>query len=104
MSIQEKKTNPNVGDASKKSTPKNMFEGKVVSLTGMKLVMTNNKDGKEYSHTLTKDTKLTCDDSSCKCEDMKAGSKIRVTTHKDDRNVITCVEALSKNADFKQCN
>jgi hypothetical protein len=36
-------------------------------------------------------------------EDRKAGSKIRVTTEKDDRNVATGIESLDKHAEFAQC-
>ena len=80
----------------------NKFEGKVVSLTGNKLVMTN-KEGKEYSHTLAKDAKLTRDGAVCKAEDLKAGNKIRVTTKKDDRNVATGIESLEEKAECAQC-
>ena len=79
------------------------FEGKVVSITGDKLVMTN-KEGKEYSHTLAKDAKLTCDGSACKTDDLKAGRRIRVITKKDDRNVATSIEALDKHAEFAKCS
>ncbi len=73
----------------------------MVSMTGDKLVMTSKK-GKEFSHTLMKDAKFTCDGTDCKAEDLKAGSKIRVTTQKDDRNVATGIECLDKNAEFGQ--
>jgi hypothetical protein len=78
------------------------FEGQVVSMTGGKLVMSS-MAGKEYSHTLAKDAKLTCDGTACKAEDLKAGSKIRVTTAKDDRKVATGIEALDKNDEFAEC-
>ena len=71
-------------------------------MTGSKLVMAN-KEGKECSHTLAKDAKLTCDGTVCKAEDLKAGSKIRVTTKKDDRNVATGIECLEKHAEFGHC-
>jgi hypothetical protein len=86
----------------KQEPSSNTFEGKVVSITGGKLVMTN-KAGKEYPHTLATDAKLTCDGTVCKAEDLKAGSKIRVTTKPDDQNVATCIESLDKNAAFAQC-
>jgi len=78
------------------------FEGKVVSITGGKLVM-ENKVGNQYSHTLAADAKLTCDGTVCKAEDLKAGSRIRVTTKPDDQNVATCIESLDKEAEFAQC-
>jgi hypothetical protein len=80
----------------------NTVEGKVISLTGNKLVMTN-KEGKQYSHTLAKDAKLTCDGTVCKADDLKTGRKIRVTTKKDDRNVATGIESLDKQPQFAQC-
>ncbi len=45
----------------------NTHDGKVVSITGNKLVM-KNTDGKEHSHTLTADAKVTCDGTVCKCK------------------------------------
>jgi hypothetical protein len=77
------------------------FEGKLVSLTGNKLVMANH-EGHECSHTLATDAKLTRDGTACNPQDMKAGNKIRVTTKKDDRNVATRIEALDKHAAFAQ--
>ena len=85
----------------KKSSPKT-FEGRIVSMTGNKLVMSS-KEGTEYSHTLAKDAKLTCDGAVCKAETLKPGHKIRVTTIKDDRHVVSDIESLNKNADFAEC-
>jgi ribosomal protein S17 len=99
---EERKEGPHDTAISKKQLSSNTFEGKVVSMTGDKLVMTN-KEGKEYSHTLAKDAKLTCDGTACKAEDLTAGSKIRVTTKKDDRRVATGIECLDKNVEFAQC-
>lgn len=96
---------PNAHDAacSKKEHTSNTHDGKVVSMTGNKLVMTN-QEGKECSHTLATDAKLTCDGKVCKAEDLKAGKKIRVTTKKDDLSVATGIESLNKNAEFAQCS
>ena len=76
-------------------------DGKVVSVTGDKLVMSN-KDGKEHSHTLSKDAKVTCDTKACKIGDLKAGLKIRVTTKSDDKKVATNVEAIDKNTTSRE--
>jgi Ni/Co efflux regulator RcnB len=76
-------------------------EGKVVSVTGNKLVMTG-KDGKEHSHTLSADAKVTCDSKACKAEDLKPGQKIRVTTKKGDTQTAVKVEALDKNEQFEK--
>jgi hypothetical protein len=85
-----------------KKPPTKPFEGQVVSLSAGKLIM-RNKDGKQYSHTLAPDAMLTCDGNVCKAEDLKAGSKIRVTTKEGARNVATCIESLEKNEKFAQC-
>ena len=79
------------------------FEGQVVSLSEGKLIM-RNKDGKQYSHMLAPDATLTCDGTVCKAEDLKAGSKIRVTTKEGARNVATCIESLEKNDKFAECS
>lgn len=98
----ERQLGPHDTAISKKKPFPSAFEGKLVSIIGDKLVMTN-KEGKEYSHTLAKDAKLTCDGTACKAEDLTAGSKIRVTTKKDDRRVATGIECLDKNVEFAQC-
>lgn len=81
----------------------NTFEGKVVSLIGSNLVM-KNLEGKEFSHTLAKDAKLTCDGAVCEAEALKPGSKVRVTTLQDDKNVATGIESLDKKSEFAQCS
>jgi hypothetical protein len=77
-------------------------DGKLVSITSSKLVMTNkdSKDGKEHSHKLTTDAKLTLDGKPCKAADLKAGTKIRVTTQDGDKGVANQVEGIDKNPDF----
>lgn len=73
--------------------------GKVVSITGTKLVMTG-KEGKEHSHALTAEVKVCCDAKACKAEDLKAGTKIRVTTQTNDAKLVTRIEAIDKNKSF----
>ena len=46
------------------------------------------------------DAKVTCDGNVCKATDLKAGTKIRVTTKSDDKKVATHVEAIDKDANF----
>ena len=103
MSIfdEEQKASSDDTTISRKECSPNTFEGEVVGVTGNKLVM-KNKEGKQYSHTLTDDAKLTCDGTICKAEELKSGTRIRVTTKQNDRRVATSVEALSKNAEFTQ--
>jgi hypothetical protein len=81
----------------------NPFEGKVVSITGNTLVMSN-KQGKECYHTLATDAKITSDGAACKACHLLAGSKVRVTTENDDRNVVICIEALDKHTEFAECS
>ena len=86
----------------KKESTSNTFEGNVVSLNGSKLVI-KSKEGLTYSRTLADDIKVTRDGKACKAEDLKAGSQIRVTTKKDDRNVAMGIECLEKNREFSTC-
>lgn len=97
----EQKAAPQDACSQKQERSSKPFEGRLVSVTGNKLAMTN-KQKKEYSHTLATDAKLTCDGTVCTAEDLKAGSQIRVTTKTDDRNVATCVESLDKQTEFAQ--
>lgn len=76
-----------------------MHDGNVVSITGNKLVMTS-KEGQEHSHTLTADAKLTLDGKACNADDLKPGTRIRVTTQGSDKSVANRIEGLDKNLDF----
>ncbi|MCY2967749.1 MAG: hypothetical protein NT069_29650 [Planctomycetota bacterium] len=90
---------PAVAAKDAKEADEPLHDGKVVSVSGHDLVMTN-KDGKEHTHTLTKEAKVTCDAKACKLSDLKAGLKIRVTTKNGDKKTATHVEALDKDAMF----
>lgn len=74
-------------------------DGKVVSITADELVMTGT-DGKEHSHALAPDAKLTLDGETCKASDLKAGMRIRVTLKSADSQEAINVEALDKNPEF----
>ena len=91
----------NVEAISRNALFANTHDGKFVSATSRELVMTG-EDGKEHSHTITDNTKVTCDKKDCKASDLKAGTKIRVTTMKSDENAVTCIEAIVKDGDFAQ--
>jgi len=67
-------------------------DGKVVSVAGDKLTTTCS-EGKQHCHTVAKDAKVTCDGQASKAADLKAGTQIRVTTHKDDKTVATAVDS-----------
>ncbi|QVL34127.1 hypothetical protein KIH39_09530 [Telmatocola sphagniphila] len=70
----------------------NIHDGKVVSVTGDKL-NTTCAEGKNHCHTMSKDAKITCDGKDSKAADLKAGTPVRVTCHKDDKSVATAVES-----------
>jgi len=74
-------------------------EGKVVSMNGGKLLMTN-KEGKEITCTLTGDATITLDGKICKVEDLKAGTRIRCTVLGDGKRLTSQVEAIVNNGDF----
>jgi hypothetical protein len=74
-------------------------DGKVVSVTAEKLVMTG-KDGKEHAHALNADSKVCIDGKVVKPEDLKPGLKIRVTVKNDAKEVAFRIEALENNEKF----
>jgi hypothetical protein len=83
----------------KNATYANTHDGKLVSMSATSFVMTG-KDGKEHSHTLATDAKVTCDGKPCKIGDLEAGMKIRVTTSQTDKNSAINIEALDKDTEF----
>jgi hypothetical protein len=74
--------------------------GKIVSATATKFVMTDEKTGKEHSHSLAQTGTVSIDGRNAKLEDLKPGMRIRVTTQKGNLAVATKVEALDKLKDF----
>jgi hypothetical protein len=95
----DKKIATRVEAIDKNETFANTHDGKVVSLAGNKLMMSD-KDGKEHSHMIAANATITCDGKDCKMGDLKAGMKIRVTARTNDKNVLTVIEALDKDAEF----
>ncbi len=79
----------------------NTQDGKFVSSTSSKFVMTGD-DGKEQTHTITDKTTVTCDGKDCKVSDLKVGTKIRITTKKSDEKAVNFIEAIVKDSDFAQ--
>ncbi len=75
-------------------------DGKVVSITGNTLVMTDLQGKEEQTCTLTADVKITCDGKVCKAAELKPGMKIRVTSQSDDPHAAIRIEALDKNQAF----
>jgi hypothetical protein len=74
------------------TTSATTHDGKVVSVVGDKLTTTC-AAGKAHCHTMAKDAKVTCDGKAAKPADLKAGTDVRVTTHKDDKTVATAVDS-----------
>jgi len=67
-------------------------EGKVVSVAGDKLTTTCS-EGNPHCHSMAKDAKVTCYGHASKAADLKAGTDVRVTKHKDDNSVATAVDS-----------
>lgn len=74
------------------TSPVKTLDGTVVGVTGDTLTTTCG-DGKQHSHTVTKDAKVTCDGKASKTADLKVGTPVRVTPHKDDKSKATAVES-----------
>jgi hypothetical protein len=71
----------------------------VESVVGKKLTM-KDQDGKEHSHMLSDDAKMTLDGKTCWAQDLKAGMDIRVTTNRADEKVANRIEAIDKDGKF----
>lgn len=65
-------------------------DGKVVSVTDEKLVMTDNDGKNQHNHMITKAAKVMLDGKIVKITELKAGDVIKVTTAE---GVVTMIEA-----------
>jgi hypothetical protein len=77
-------------------------DGKAVSITKDKLVMTNSTGAEELSYTLTVDSRVSCDGKICNAADLKPGMRVRVTTENAESHTATRIEALDNNRDFEK--
>ena len=77
---------------------KNTHDGKVVSVKGGKLIMETK--GKEHTHEVATNAKITCDGKDCTLADLKTGLQVRVTT--DDTNRAIRIQAFLKEAPPKE--
>jgi len=77
-------------------------DGKAVSITADKIMMTTMEGAEEPAYTLAAGTKVTCDGKVCKAADLKPGMRIRVTTKNAEPHVATRIEALDSNRDFEK--
>lgn len=75
------------------------MDGKVVSISGDKLTMTN-LEGKEHSHTLPANVAITCDGNTCTAAELKAGMRIRVARDAANPQAAARIEALDKDTAF----
>ena len=87
------------GTAPKSETFGDFHDGTVVSVSGDRLVMASN-EGREYSFRVAKDAFVCCDGVTCLAEDLKVGSKIRIFSKADDKNLATKIESLINQVDF----
>lgn len=73
------------------STTAKPHEGVVKAVAGDKITTTCSK-GNDHVHTVAKDAKVSCDGQTCKTSDLKVGSTVHVTTHKDDKKIATAID------------
>jgi hypothetical protein len=92
----------NLGRKTEDKVAGKSHDGKVVSITGAKLVMTNMEGEEEHMHALTADVKITCDGKVSKAADLKSGMRIRVTTENAEPHAAFRIEALDNDRDFEK--
>ena len=70
----------------------NTLDGRLESIDREKLAMTC-REGKRHHYTMAKDAEVTCDGKPSEAADLKVGTTVRVTEHRDDATVATAVRA-----------
>ena len=70
----------------------NTLDGRLESIDSEKLAMTC-REGKRHDYTMARDAEVTCDGKAGRAADLKVGTTVRVTEHKDDKTVATAVRA-----------
>lgn len=68
------------------------YDGKVVGVAGDQLTTTCS-EGNQHCHRIATDAKVTCAGKPGKAADLKAGTKVHVTTKPDDKTVATAIES-----------
>lgn len=94
------------GAAPKRETFGDVHDGNIVSVADDRLVMSS-LGGKEYSFRVAPDAVVGCDGLACKAEELKVGSKIRLTTKTENKNVVIEIESLNVQTEFAErtgCN
>ena len=97
--IEDKKVVIPFGAAPKSETRGDFHDGTVVSVSGDRLVMAS-PESKEYSFRIATDAYMCCDGVTCPAEELKIGSRVRITTKADDINVASKIESLVNQTDF----
>jgi hypothetical protein len=92
----------NLGHKTEDGVAGKSHDGKVVSISGAKLLMTNMEGEEEHTQALTADVKITCDGKVCKAADLKPGMRIRVTTENAEPHAATRIEALDTSEGFEK--
>jgi hypothetical protein len=92
----------NLGRKTEDKVAGKSHDGKVVSITASKLVMTNMEGEEEHMHALAADVRITCDGKVCNTVDLKPGMRIRVTTENAEPRAATRIEALDNHSDFEK--
>jgi hypothetical protein len=78
------------------ATANNAHDGKFVIAEGNNKFVMTDRAGTRHEHTLANDARVMCDGKECKLSDLKEGTMIRVTTERNDQNVVTRVDARTK--------
>lgn len=87
------------GAAPKAESFGDSHDGNMISIAGDRLVMSI-LEGNKYSFRVDAGAIVSCDGTRCLAENLKVGSKIRLTTKTDNKNVVTRIESLDKLSDF----
>ena len=95
----DKKASSTMTGCTDEGTAKCSFEGNFVSLAGTRLVVESDQ-GAKTTYALAPDALLTCDGKIGNEETLEAGRRIRVTTQKDNSNMVTGIEWLNNNSNF----
>jgi hypothetical protein len=77
-------------------------DGRVVSITDDKLVMTNVEGNEKHTHALAATVKVTCDGKICHSTNLKPGMRIRVTIESAEPFAATRIEALDNDREFEK--
>lgn len=75
------------------------LDGTLVGISNDALVIST-VENRQHSFRVAKDAYVCCDGVTCGVENLKIGSKIRLTAHANDKDVATIIESLTNQIDF----